>query len=112
MQITINVKTIDEAIIKPKAEVTVVIDFLKRLGIPGRIAVELYQKHGPDYLVRKAMHAEYMKPRNRIAYFRADCRENYPESDGFHEWYKRRKTQILIDDRIPQELKRVVGRVL
>ena len=112
MQITINIKTIDEALKKPRAESTVVIDMMKRLGIRGDKALEYYQIFGPDYLVRKILYTEYMKPRDKRRYFAAMMREEYPETDGFHEWAKRRKSQILMDDKIPQEIKQIIGRAL
>ena len=110
MQIKIDVKTINEVLIKPKSEATVVLGLIKRTGIRGDVAARLYQQHGPDFLIRKYFHTEYMNPHDKRRYFQADLRENYSESDGFFEWFKRRKTEILLNDNIPQELKRIICR--
>ena len=112
MKLEINIKTIDEALVKHRAESSVVIDLLKRTGISGIRAVQLYQQYGPDYCTRKYFHTEYVRPRDKRRFLQADIRENYAESDGFYEWFKRRKTEILLNDNIPIELQQIVGRIL
>ena len=112
MQITIDIKTMDEQLTKPRAESTIVINMLKKTGISGRRALELYQQYGPDYIVRKLLHCEYVKPLDPRRYIQADLRDGYAESDGFHEWLKRRRTEMLLNENLPVEFRKIVGRIV
>ncbi len=101
-----------------KQDKSFIIDFLKKLGIPGNISYEYTKRYPVEYLCRKIFLLEYYKSngtkvKNDIAFLRSAIEydnEKFPEYDDFHEWFKMRKEQIMDDNNTPHQLKQIIGR--
>lgn len=101
-----------------KKDTSLVINHLKKFGVPGNIAKNYANRYPCDYLIRKTFLLEYYdhhnsKVLNQVAWLRSAIEydnEKFPEYDDFHEWFKSRKEQIMDDSKTPHELKQIIGR--
>ena len=100
---------------KPLADSTIVIDALKKIGIGGKRANEIYQQYGKEYLIRKIYLYEYTlihgngKIGKPLAWIQNAIKEDYDESDSFLDWLKNKKQTILNNPDSPYKLKALAG---
>jgi hypothetical protein len=98
MKLTIDVKTLDE---KSKSNSTLIIDLLKKFGVPGGQAVKIFQQNRPEYIVRKCFLFEYYKTEqttpilSSMKWLQHAIRNDYNEPERFNNWYKARREDIL-----------------
>ena len=97
MKLELNIKTVDE---KNKSESTLIVDLLKKCGIPGNKAVKIYQQNSAEYIVRKCFLYEYYATEKNepilssMKWLQHAIRNDYNEPDGFINWYKAKKEYI------------------
>ena len=99
-QLVINVHRVNHRV--PKAKSTIVIELLKRWGIPGSMAMRLFTHFSPEYILRKAWLLEYNKDRGYPViddrrWLIAAIKNDYNESDDFINWLKRKKEYIIMN---------------
>ena len=97
MKLELNIKTVDE---KNKAVSTLIVDLLKKRGIPAGQAVKIWQTNRPEYIVRKCfMYDFYVEKTGNVIssmkWLQSAIRNDYNESDTFLNWYKAKKQYIL-----------------
>ena len=109
--ITLNFKVVDDK--KKKRESTIIIDLLKKHGVPGGVAVNIYKTNRAEYIIRKCFLYEYYatvenKPiLSGMKWVQHAIRNDYNEPDHFNNWYKSKKEYILANGN--DDLKRLVG---
>ena len=100
---------------RPLADSTIVIDALKKIGLAGDRANEIYQQYGKEYLIRKIYLYEHTvifgngKIGKPLAWIQNAIKENYEESDQFLDWLKNKKQTILNNPDSSYELKALAG---
>ena len=97
MQITFNIKTLDS---KPKAKSTLIIDLLKKRGISGSLAKQMYCQYSSEYLIRKNWLLDYyhekgLKISDNRRWLLACINNDYSEPEAFHDWFKFKRKQIM-----------------
>jgi len=97
---TIDKKTVKSRYKDKPDQSTVIINALKKVGVPFSVAEKLYLKHNAEYIARKIFLYEFkretarVKPVNPIAYILTAIKEDYEESDQFHKWLKQKREII------------------
>ena len=107
--LTINIKELTKT--KPKSMSTVIIGLLKRRGISGKVATELYQKHSPEYILRKNWLLDYqvslgLPVKDHRRWLQAAIKNDYNEPDHFLSWLKKKKAKIIKNG--DDDLKRLI----
>ena len=111
MKLEINIKTADDKI---KAPSTLIIDLLKKHGIRGDVASNIFKTNKPEYIVRKCFLFDYYSEKNgngkildSMRWLQSAIRNDYTESDAFLSWYKKKREYILNNGN--DDLKRLVS---
>ena len=100
---------------KPLADSSIVINALKKIGLAGNKATEIYQQYGKEYLIRKIYLYEYTvifrngKIGKPLAWIQNAIKEDYEESDQYLEWLKDKKETTLNNPKSSYELKALAG---
>jgi hypothetical protein len=79
---------------------TIIINALKKIGVPFHVGQRMVAEHAPQYIARKIFLYEYRQafakssPRDAIRFIQAAIKNDYYESDDFLNWVKRKKQAI------------------
>ena len=107
--ITLNYHQVSDR--KVKAKSSLVIELLKKRGIAGNIASQMFCFHSPEYLIRKCWLLDFHHSRGYTIiddrrWLLASIRNDYNESDAFLAWLKDKKEDIIKNGN--DDLKRLV----
>ena len=96
--LTINLHRITDK--KRKAKSTLLVDLLKKRQIPGSLAARMCCAYSSEYLVRKCFLLDYyvengLKINDTRRWIQSAITNDYNESDGFLNWFKRKKEYIM-----------------
>ena len=99
-QLTIEILEITNK--KTKAKSTLIVDLLKKRGISGIVAVDIFQQYSAEYVLRKCWLLDYMVElglpiKHHRRWLQAAIKNDYKEPDHFLMWLKRKKEYILKD---------------
>lgn len=111
MKLELNIKTLDA---KPKSESTLIVDLLKKHGIPGNQAAQIFKTNAAEYIVRKAFMYDYYseengngKILNSVRWLQSAIKNDYKETEKFLNWYKKKRQYILENGN--EDLRRLVN---
>ena len=107
--ITLNYHQVSDRKIKPKS--SLVIDLLKKRGISGSLAKEMFCLYSSEYLIRKNWLLDFHHERGYTIiddrrWLLACINNDYNESDAFLAWLKDKKEDIIKNGN--EDLKRLI----
>ena len=80
----------------------------KKRGIPGGLVKVYYESYGIEYLVRKYWYLEYKMEqgvvKSPVGWLRNNIENEFSETDGFWDWYRRKK-QVVLDGDYDEKIK-------
>ena len=95
--VTLNFEVIDDR--KMKAKSTLIVDLLKKRGIPASMALNYYRNYGGEYLVRKTFLLDYFsekeKVKSEMRWLMSAISNDYNEPEHFLNWWERKKDDIV-----------------
>jgi len=95
--VTLNFEVIEDR--KVKAKSTLIVDLLKKRGIPASMALNYYRNYGGEYLVRKTFLLDYFsekeKVKSEMRWLMSAIANDYSEPEHFLNWWERKKEYIL-----------------
>ena len=95
--LTLNFEVIDDR--KVKAKSTLIVNLLKKRGIPASMALNYYRNYGGEYLVRKTFLLDYFseqeKVKSEMRWLMSAIANDYSEPEHFLNWWEKKKTYIL-----------------
>ena len=95
--LTINYKVIEDR--KVKAKSTLIVNLLKKRGIPASMALNYYRNYGGEYLVRKTFLLDYFsekeKVKSEMRWLMSAISNDYNEPEHFLNWWADKKEYIL-----------------
>lgn len=94
---TLNLHKLD---CRTKAKSTLIVDLLKKRGIPGSMAARMFCLNSGEYLLRKCWLLDFQIERgypviDKRRWLLAAIKNDYNEPDKFLEWLKRKKEYIM-----------------